>query len=108
MIKEGRRRRYIGFVVSNTDDLNISKDDMIHAIRKKCKELYKDRCKKMGIFLVRFDGFKGITRCKNIEKDNVINLMNSIDTIDSKKVKIKTIGTSGTIKSLIKKHFTNN
>jgi len=80
---------------------------MIHVIRKKCKELYKEKCKKMRLFLVRFDGNIGIIRCRNLEKENVINLLNLINEVNSKKVDIKTVGTSGTIKSLIKKHFTS-
>jgi len=78
---------------------------MVKAIRKKCTELFNEKCKKMGIFLVRFDGYKGILRCKHLEKENVITLLNSIGKIDSKKATIKTVGTSGTIKSLIKKHL---
>ena len=59
----------------------------------------------MGIFLTRINGDKGIVRCKHTEKDNTINLLTSITTIEGEKVNIKTLGTSGTIKSLIKKHM---
>ena len=78
---------------------------MINKIRRKCSETFKDDCKKKGFFLVRFDNNKGILRCKNFEKENAIKLLKSIKEINSKTVKIKTIGTSGTIKSLIKKHL---
>jgi len=59
----------------------------------------------MGIYLTRFDGEKGIVRCNHIEKDNTIKLLRSIKNIGLKKVSIETLGTSGTIKSLIKKHM---
>jgi len=59
----------------------------------------------MGIYLIRFDGRKGIVKCNHIDKDNTINLLTSIGNIYSHKIKIKTIGTSGTIKSLIRKHM---
>jgi len=59
----------------------------------------------MGIYLIRFDGIKGIVRCKHIEKDNTIKLLTSINEISSIKVNIRTLGTSGTIKSLVKKHM---
>jgi len=59
----------------------------------------------MGIYLIRFDGRKGIVKCNHIDKDNTINLLTSIDNINSHKIKIKTLGTSGTIKSLIRKHM---
>jgi RNase P/RNase MRP subunit POP5 len=103
IIKEGRRRRYILFRIINEDKIDISKDQLIYEIRKRCKDLYSDKCKKMGIFLVRFDGYEGIIRCKHTEKQNVINLMNSINRIGNESIKVETIGTSGTIKALISK-----
>jgi len=59
----------------------------------------------MGIYLTRFDGEKGIIRCNHIEKENTIKLLRSIKKIYSNEVEIKTLGTSGTIKSLMKKHM---
>jgi RNase P/RNase MRP subunit POP5 len=59
----------------------------------------------MGIYLVRFDGQKGIIRCNHFEKENTILLLKTINKILSNKIKIKTLGTSGTIKALLKKHM---
>ena len=59
----------------------------------------------MGIYLTRFDGEKGIIRCNHTEKDNTIKLLSSIRTINSKRVEIKTVKTSGTIKKLYKKYM---
>ena len=59
----------------------------------------------MGIYLTKFDGGKGIVRCNHIEKENTIKLLRSINKIYSNEVEIKTLGTSGTIKSLMKKHM---
>ena len=59
----------------------------------------------MGINLTRFDGRKGIVRCNHIEKDKTINLLKSINNIYKHKIEIKTLGTSGTIKALIRKHM---
>ena len=67
--------------------------------------LFSINCKEMGIYLIGFDGRKGIVKCNHIDKDNTINLLTSIDNINSHKIKIKTLGTSGTIKSLIRKHM---
>jgi len=61
----------------------------------------------MGIYLVRFDGQKGIIKCNHIEKENTIKLLKSIKKISSHKVSIETLGTSGTIKALIRKHMAN-
>ena len=59
----------------------------------------------MGIRLIRFEEDKGIVKCNHIEKDNTINLLKSIKEISSSKIKIDTVGTSGTIKALIEKHM---
>jgi RNase P/RNase MRP subunit POP5 len=62
----------------------------------------------MRIYLTRFDGEKGIVCCSHIEKENTIRLLKSIDVISSQNVTVETLGTSGTIKSLIKKHMSDN
>lgn len=59
----------------------------------------------MGISLIRFDGNKGIIRCNHIEKENTIKLLKSIKSISSYKVDVETLGTSGTIKALVRKHM---
>lgn len=61
----------------------------------------------MGIYLIRFDGEKGIVKCNHVEKENTIRLLKSINKISSYKLEIKTVGTSGTIKALVKKHMSN-
>jgi len=52
-----------------------------------------------------FDGEKGIIKCKHVEKENTIKLLKSIKKVSSTKVEVDTLGTSGTIKSLIRKHM---
>jgi RNase P/RNase MRP subunit POP5 len=59
----------------------------------------------MGISLIRFDGEKGIIRCNHIEKDETIKLLKSIKNISLQEVNIETLGTSGTIKALTRKHM---
>ncbi len=59
----------------------------------------------MGLRLIRFDGEMGIMRCNHLEKENTIKLLRSIKSVSSKKVEIETLGTSGTIKSLVSKHM---
>ena len=59
----------------------------------------------MGIYLIRFNGEQGIVKCNHVEKENTIKLLKSIKQISSDKVKIETLGTSGTIKTLLKKHM---
>lgn len=59
----------------------------------------------MGITLIKFDGENGIIRCNHIEKENTINMLKSIKKVNDKTVSLETIGTSGTIKSLLKKIY---
>ena len=61
----------------------------------------------MGLYLIRFDGNKGIVKCNHFEKDNTIKVLKSIKSISANKIEIKTLGTSGTIKALIRKHMPN-
>ena len=81
------------------------KKDMIQTIRAYCQKTFDKDFRELGLFIIKFDGEQGIIRCKHIEKDNTIKLLQSITKIDDKKVEIKTIKTSGTIKSLTKKHM---
>jgi len=80
---------------------------MINEIKSQCEQIFNKDYKSMGIYLVRFDGEKGIVKCNHIEKDNTIKLLNSIKEISSQKIEVETVGTSGTIKSLTKKFLTN-
>ncbi len=48
--------------------------------------------------LVHYDGVFGIVRCTNLSKDITISSLNAVKSIGGKKVQIKTVGTSGTIK----------
>ena len=80
---------------------------MIREIREKSKIIFNKDYKELGFYLVRFNGTQGILKCNHVEKDNAIHLLRSIKQITSKDVEINTLGTSGTIKSLIKKHMEN-
>jgi len=107
IIKEGRRRRYIGFEIKTKEEKSFSKDEIINVIRYNSENICNKHFKEMGLFVVRFNGLQGIVRCKHTEKENTINLLKQTDKINNVKVDIKTIATSGTIKSLIKKHMSD-
>jgi RNase P/RNase MRP subunit POP5 len=107
IVKEGRRHRYIGFIIKQSSgDTYIDKSEMINEIKEQCKHVFKKDCNEMNVRLIRFDGKKGIIKCNHVEKENAIRLLRSIKKISSKKIEIETVGTSGTIKALIKKHMT--
>ena len=106
IVKEGRRRRYIGFVVKSLSNRRrIKKFEMIDEIKKHCRKNFDRDCKELGIYLIRFNGEKGIVRCRHTEKENTIKLLSNIDKVVGEQIKIETVGTSGTIKSLVKKHM---
>lgn len=81
---------------------------MINEIRKQCKVFLNKDCREIGLRLIKFDGTKGIVKCNHVEKENTIKILKSIKKISSQKVDIETVGTSGTIKTLIKKHMSDN
>ncbi|MBS3778238.1 MAG: hypothetical protein KGY50_02970 [Candidatus Thermoplasmatota archaeon] len=108
MIREFRPR-YILFSISADESvLPIQRHEMIAALRSYCSSLYDCSLKDKKIYLTRFNGKKGIVRCKHTEKQSTIKLLQSIKKINHISVDITTIATSGTIKTLIKKHDTNN
>lgn len=103
------RPRYILFSISADESiLPIQRHQMIAALRLYCSSLYDCVLKDKKIYLTRFNGEKGIVRCTHTEKQSTIQLLQSIKKINYKSVDITTIATSGTIKSLLKKHDTNN
>jgi len=107
IIKEGRRRRYVGFTIKKDTKVPILKKDIINEIRENSEKVCKKKFREMSLFLIRFNGMQGIVRCKHTEKENTIKLLKKIDEIKDEKVVIDTIATSGTIKSLIKKHMSD-
>jgi len=109
VVKEGRRKRYIGFVVKQTAKQKtvFEKSEIIKEIKNGCKTLFDKDCKEMKIYLTRFDGEKGVIRCSHLEKENTIRLLKSIKKISNYNVKVDTLGTSGTIKALVSKHMNN-
>jgi RNase P/RNase MRP subunit POP5 len=101
--KTNKRQRYIGFKLISESDESIDKKDLFNEIQKMCRNKYNKYSTDMGLRLIRFDGMFGIIKCNHIEKENTISLLNSIGHIKSKYVKIETLYTSGTIKSLNKR-----
>jgi RNase P/RNase MRP subunit POP5 len=107
IIKGEKRQRYIGFTV-NAPVNQVDKSSFLYEIRRICNKKYKKNLKEMGIWLIRFNGSTGILKCNHQEKENAILLLQSVKNIGLNKVKIIPVGTSGTIRSLIKKHLSNH
>lgn len=99
------RPRYILFRISSDNKLFlISRNDMIAALRSFCMQLFNCSLKEKKFYLTRFNGEQGILRCVHTEKQLAITLLQSITNINDQHVTVTTISTSGTIKTLIKKH----
>jgi len=108
IVIKNNRHRYIYFIVEPTDkQFIIEKFQIINEIRQQCKILFNKNCESMGIRLIIFDGKKGIIKCNHTEKENTIKLLISIKKIFLYDVFVKTISTSGTIKTLIEKYKSN-
>jgi RNase P/RNase MRP subunit POP5 len=106
IIKEGKRKRYIGFIVNIKNNETIDKKELISEIKDQCKKMFDRDFKNLGLYLIKYnDKGMGIIRCKHTEKENTIKLLSGIKKIGSKKTNINTIATSGTIKTLIRKHM---
>ena len=103
--KLNKRQRYIVFTIkSKLKTINFDKKDLFFEIKKLCKSKYNKDYKEMGLKIIRFDGFWGIIKCNHLEKEKTISILNSIKHINSNNVYVKTLRTSGTIKTLIRKY----
>lgn len=100
------RYRYIAFSIhQGTMATPLTRNEIITALRSECKLLFRQPCSTYGIFLTRFDGNTGIVRCYHLEKSRTIQMLSSITNIEHTPVTLKTLGTSGTIRALIKKYL---
>jgi RNase P/RNase MRP subunit POP5 len=90
------RKRYIAFRI--TAPCRISRKEFISAIRKNVQE--KDQWERVEPWLTVFENNEGILRCVHTAKDEALEILASIENIGSEnvKVKVETLGTSGTIK----------
>ena len=87
IIQNGRRYRYVGFVIeSSKKQLNIDKDELIHEIRLQSKQFLEKDYKELGLYLIRFDGKKGIIKCYHTHKDNTIKLLKSINNFEFSRI----------------------
>ncbi|MEM0467236.1 MAG: Rpp14/Pop5 family protein [Candidatus Thermoplasmatota archaeon] len=102
IVKGTQRKRYIFFAVSSeegTPDFN----SFLQALRYACEVQFHKTLRDLHIRLIRYNGYTGIIQCSYIEKEQVIKLLQSLTTVDSKKIKVTPKVTSGTIRSLLSK-----
>jgi ribonuclease P/MRP protein subunit POP5 len=95
------RSRYVAFEISS-DDV-VSTGDLISSFRKAADKY--DDAERIRPWLIMFEKGKGIVRCSHTSKDEVINLLKSVKGVGGKKVKIRTLGTSGTVRGARRKYL---
>lgn len=90
------RKRYIAFRIDATNE--ISRKEFISAIRKNVNG--KDQWERVDPWLTVFENNEGILRCVHTALDEALEILTSIENIgrENVKVKVETLGTSGTIK----------
>jgi len=92
------RYRYIVFEVAGD---RVDRRSVINSLNELWGERVEDDTEKL--WLVYFRDNVGIARCMHTMKDRAIELINGLSSIEGESVEVKTVGTSGTIKSAMSK-----
>ncbi|MEE9223677.1 MAG: Rpp14/Pop5 family protein [Thermoplasmata archaeon] len=95
------RSRYVAFEI--TSEGSVGTGDLI-ATFKKAAYKYGDG-EIIRPWLIMFEKGKGIVRCSHTSKDECINLLQAINGVGGKEVKIRTLGTSGTVRGARRKYL---
>jgi RNase P/RNase MRP subunit POP5 len=92
------RTRYIGFEIAS--ELRLSRKDMIGALQKgNSAQSGAD----LKLWLIVFDGNRGIVRCPHTKKDDAVKFLNSIKSVAGKSAWVRTLTASGTIRTVKEK-----
>lgn len=103
IVKGIRRHRYIDFHIESKEQTTFTNPELLQALRQQTFELFSKNLKDLRLWVVRFDGIKGILKCHYTEKEHVIQILQTIKKIGTTPVTITTHATSGTIHGLIAK-----
>lgn len=98
--------RYIGFFVIS--DNSPSENEVIKAVTSSILQLFGETgASETNVWLIEYDEKlkKGILRCSNKALSEVLSALTAITSINRNKTALITLGVSGTIKKLKKKHF---
>lgn len=87
------RYRYIAFRVDGPRPYR--RDEIVEALRPVSPRLW----------LAVFDGIAGLARTTNLEKESAIRALTRIDAVAGERVRIHTMGTSGTIRAATEKYL---
>jgi len=87
------RYRYIAFRVDGSRPFR--REEVLEALRTTTPRLW----------LVDFAGISGLARTTHLEKDAAIHALNAIGSIGGERVRVTTVGTSGTIRAATRKYL---
>jgi RNase P/RNase MRP subunit POP5 len=93
------RQRYIVFEIDAPR--KVERWEFIKALETHASRMELDNRKEGRPWLTAFNDNRGILRCAHTDKDNAIQLLNSITEVgedNELKVEVRTLKTSGTIK----------
>ncbi|MEW6069453.1 MAG: Rpp14/Pop5 family protein [Candidatus Thermoplasmatota archaeon] len=93
------RKRYIVFELIAPRP--IRKEEVIRLIRRSFGKLIQE----IDPWLLKYRNNKGLLRCRHTKKGEAIKILSSITKINEEEIKIKTLGTSGTIKRASRKYL---
>ncbi|MDY6864633.1 MAG: Rpp14/Pop5 family protein [Halobacteriota archaeon] len=100
------RKRYIAFEILSEQD--IDRQGLLKEIWSSAYSLFGDvGTSKLGLWLIKFDGKKGIVRCHRDRTEEVRALLAAIDVIYACPVGVVVLRTSGTVKG-VKRALTHN
>ena len=87
------RYRYIAFRLEGARPFR--RDEVLEALRTTTPRLW----------LVDFAGTSGLVRTNHLEKDAAIHALTAIGTMGGERVRVTTVGTSGTIRAATRKYL---
>ncbi len=93
------RRRYIAFRIETHSTRFFSRDDVISAMHRTAAGM-EERIKTPHLTVFDAPRGIGVVRVKHTDKGKAIELLNSVNSIGGREVKVVTLRTSGTIKTL--------
>lgn len=93
------RKRYIAFEL--IAPRAIAKSEVIKLVRSELGKLTND----IKPWVVKYRKNKGLLRCTHTKKEAAIKLLTSIKKINQLELKIRALGTSGTIKRATRKYL---
>ncbi len=93
------RQRYIAFEA--TDGPPLDREEVIRAVKRISRDYPRD----MKPWVVLVEGSKGLLRCSHLHRDDALRLLRELGEPECLGRRIRTLGTSGTIKSAQQKYL---